>query len=315
MDPLSIPGGQKWVYFCSTGSSFWDTGRVWKLPYLGMKPGIWKSARSCIWSPSLKPRGSKLSLFSLYAQRFPRYGPIFEITIFGHEPWDLKKGPEVAYGPSFYPRGSKLSLFSLYGQRFPRYGLIFKITIFGHETWNLKKVPEVAYGPSFYTSRSTLSIFSYISGSNFWDTGRFSKLLYWGMKCGIWKKFQKLLMDSLSTLGGQNIAFFFFALQASVSEIRADFQNCHIWVWNLKFEKSGRSCPLSTTGGQNWGYFRSMDSGFPVTAILTFNWGIPFSDGIPYGLADFFFSPPSAAEYGLLGDQTEWRKPCIDLLF
>ena len=61
------------------------------------------------------PRGSKLSLFSLYRQQFPRYRPIFKIAIFGHETWPLAKVPEVAHMLSFYPRGSKLSLFFLYG--------------------------------------------------------------------------------------------------------------------------------------------------------------------------------------------------------
>ena len=36
---------------------------------------------------------------------------------------------------------------------------------------------------------------------------------------------------------------------------------------------------------------------------VSFYWGIPSSD---YGLADFlFFSPPSAAKCGILGDQTQ----------
>ena len=32
-----------------------------------------------------------------------------------------------------------------------------------------------------------------------------------------------------------------FALRAAVSKIWADFQNCHIWAWNLEFEKGARS--------------------------------------------------------------------------
>ncbi len=32
------------------------------------------------------------------------------------------------------------------------------------------------------------------------------------------------------------------ALQAVVSEIQADFQNCHIWAWNLASGQSSRSC-------------------------------------------------------------------------
>ena len=33
-----------------------------------------------------------------------------------------------------------------------------------------------------------------------------------------------------------------FALRATVTEIRAHFQNCHIWVWNLALGQSSRSC-------------------------------------------------------------------------
>ncbi len=33
-----------------------------------------------------------------------------------------------------------------------------------------------------------------------------------------------------------------FALSAVVSEIQADFENCHIWAWNLAIGQSFRSC-------------------------------------------------------------------------
>ncbi len=33
-----------------------------------------------------------------------------------------------------------------------------------------------------------------------------------------------------------------FALQAAVSEIQANFQNCHIWTRNLASGQSARSC-------------------------------------------------------------------------
>ena len=54
---------------------------------------------------------------------------------------------------------------------------------------------------------------------------------------------------------------------------------------------------------------------------LIYYWGIPSSDGIPYGLAEFFFFffftifSPSAAEYSIPGGQTQWRTLCIDLVF
>ena len=40
-----------------------------------------KSSRSCTLH-TIYPRGSNLSLFSLYGQRFPRYWPIFQTVIF-----------------------------------------------------------------------------------------------------------------------------------------------------------------------------------------------------------------------------------------
>ncbi len=92
-----------------------------KLPYCMKLKFCLKRFTELVYGPSLYPRRSKSSLFSLYRQRFPRYGQIVKITMFGHETWNLKKVPEVAYGPSFYPRGSNLSLFSLHGQRFPSY--------------------------------------------------------------------------------------------------------------------------------------------------------------------------------------------------
>ncbi len=54
-----------------------------------------KKGPEVAYGSSTYPRGSKLSLFSLYGQRFPRYGPILKSTIFGHETWNLEKGPEV----------------------------------------------------------------------------------------------------------------------------------------------------------------------------------------------------------------------------
>ena len=54
-----------------------------------------------------------------------------------------------------------------------------------------------------------------------------------------------------------------------------------------------------------------------VKSELSNHWGIPSPDGIPYGLADFFFffSSIFRRRNGILGDQTQWRKPCIDLVF
>ena len=59
----------------------------------------------------------------------------------------------------------------------------------------------------------------------------FSNLQYLAMKLGHLPKFQKLHMYSLSTLGGgggENEVI--FALLAAASDIRGEFQYCHIWV-------------------------------------------------------------------------------------
>ena len=60
--------------------------------------------------------------------------------------------------------------------------------------------------------------------------------------------FQKLHIHSLSTPGrrGGGLNCTYFALRATISEIRADFQNCHIWAWNLAIGQSSRSCTYAT---------------------------------------------------------------------
>ena len=106
------------------------------------------------------PRGSKLSLISLYRQRFLRHGLIFEIAIFGHETWNLKKVLEVEYGPSFYPGGSKLSLFLLYRHSFRDTGRFQNCHILA---WNLefeKSAGSWIYRPFFYHKGSKINSFS-----------------------------------------------------------------------------------------------------------------------------------------------------------
>ncbi len=52
---------------------------------------------------SFYPRGSKLSLFSLYGQPLARYESIVITSIFGHEICNFKAGPNVAYVLPLYP--------------------------------------------------------------------------------------------------------------------------------------------------------------------------------------------------------------------
>ncbi len=106
---LSVPGGWNWAYFHSPGSCFRDI--IFKIAIFGHKTWPLAKVPQVADIVSFYPKGSKLSLFSLYGQRFPRYGQIFKIAIFGHETWHLAKVPEVAHIMFCYPRGSKLKSF------------------------------------------------------------------------------------------------------------------------------------------------------------------------------------------------------------
>ncbi len=175
MDPLSTPGGRNWAYFRSTGSDFRDTGRFWKLPYLGMKPGI------------------------------------------------CKKGQKLHMDPLSTPGGRNRAYF-----------------------------------------RST--------GSGFQDTGRFLKLPYLGMKPGIWKSARSCMLTLFPPQGIE--IELIFTLWAAVSNILTDIPNCHIWAWNLEFEKKCLMLQIETLsipGGRNWAYIRSTGSGFGDGAILHLN--------------------------------------------
>ena len=96
--------------FRSTGSGFQDTGRLSKLSYLGMKLCHRLTKDPEVAHILLNPRGSKLSLFSLYGQLFSRYGLSFKIAIFGHDTWPFSKVPEVAHTLFFYPQGVEIGL-------------------------------------------------------------------------------------------------------------------------------------------------------------------------------------------------------------
>ena len=99
--------------------------------------------------------------------------------------------------------------------------------------------------------------------SGFRHMGRFSNLPYLGLKLGKGPKIQKLHMYPLSTPGVEIDVI--FALRAAVSQICNNFQNCHIWTWNLVSAQSARSCTCTlflSQGGRSWAYLASTGSGF-----------------------------------------------------
>ncbi len=102
------------------GSHFQETAWLSKLPHWGMKVRFClKRFTEVACGPSFYPRGSKLSLFSLYGQWFPRYGPILKITIFGHETWNLKKCQKLHMDPLSTPGGWNWAYVRSTGSGFP----------------------------------------------------------------------------------------------------------------------------------------------------------------------------------------------------
>ncbi len=84
------------------------------------------------------------------------------------------------------------------------------------------------------------------------------------MKLAHWPKFQKLHIYTFALLQGVDIDLN-FALRVPASKIRANFQNFHIWAWNLAIGQCSRSCTYTLAlfqGVKNWVYFHSMGSGF-----------------------------------------------------
>ena len=102
-------------------------------------------------------------------------------------------------------------------------------------TWLFAKVPEVAHYILHFYLRAQKRTYFHSMSSGFWDMCRFSKLPHLGMKLGHSPRSLGHSPRSYTYIGspflpqGADIELI-FALRATVSEIRADFQNCHIWA-------------------------------------------------------------------------------------
>ncbi len=130
---------------------------------------------------------------------------------------------------------------------------------------NLAIGQSSTYTHSLSTPRGQNWAYLHPRSSGFRDTGRFSKLPFWGMKVGHWPKFQKLHIYFFLPQGGE--IKLVLPLRAAVLEIRADFRNCHIWAWNSPISQVPEVAihSLSTPWGRNWAYFGSTGSGFRDT--------------------------------------------------
>ena len=69
------------------------------------------------------------------------------------------------------------------------------------------------------------------TGSGFWDMGWFQNCLIWAWNMAIVQNYISSRSCTYTLFLPQRIEIeLIFSLQAAVSEIRADFQNCHIWA-------------------------------------------------------------------------------------
>ncbi len=214
---LSTQWGCNLTCFLSTGCGFRDTGWFSKLPYLGIKPRIWKSSRSCIWTLFLfLHKGVEIEL--IFALRFWDTDWFSKLPYLGMKPGIWKK---FLMDPLSTPEGRKLSLFSLYRQRFPRYRLFLKITIQGMIPGIWKRARSYIW-TLFLPQGAKLSLFS-LYGQRFLRHGLILKITIFGHETWNLKKCQKLHIDPLSTTGVE--IELIFALRAAVSDIRAYFEN------------------------------------------------------------------------------------------
>ncbi len=161
---------------------FSDTGQFSKFTYmyLGMKPGIWKKFQKLHMDPYTTPKGSKLSLFSLYGQPFPSYGAFFKIAmIVGHDV--IEKSSRTYIWAIFLPQRVEIELMFAVRAWFDK--IHVRVIFF-------LKVLEVAYGPIYSLRGSKLNLFPYL-----------------GKKSGTWEKSSRSFIRTLFlTPGGLNWA-------------------------------------------------------------------------------------------------------------
>ena len=93
---------------------------------------------------------------------------------------------------------------------------------------------------TFHGGGVEIGLIFYPMASGFRDMRLFFNLICVGMNLGNWQKFQKLqihvyyLSTSIHVMGS-------FSLHGQ-QFLRYDFQNCHVWAWNVGSSKSSRSC-------------------------------------------------------------------------
>ncbi len=84
-------GGRHSAYFRPMGSRFRDTGRFSKLPYLGVKPGIWKKCQKLHMDPLSTPVGRNWAYFCSTDNGFRDTGWFSKLPYLGMKPGIWKK--------------------------------------------------------------------------------------------------------------------------------------------------------------------------------------------------------------------------------
>ena len=157
-------------------------------------------------------------------------------------------GALLGHGPKFQklhihslsiPGRRKWPSFCCMGNNFRGNGWFSKNVIFGHETCMLGHWPKFQklHIYSLSPRSSKLSSFS-LYGQMF--------MRYWAsFKTVIFRHNSRSCTYTLFLLQRVEIELI-FPLRAAVSKIRANFQDCHNWAWNLANGQSSRSCTYTT---------------------------------------------------------------------
>ncbi len=128
---LSTPRGQFWTYFRSTGSSFWDTGRFSKLPYLGMRLGHWPKSQKLHIYPRSTPRGRNWAYFCSTGRGLRDKGRFSTLPYLGMKFGHWPKCQKLHIYTLFTPGGRNAAYFRSRGSGFRDMGRFSKLPYLG----------------------------------------------------------------------------------------------------------------------------------------------------------------------------------------
>ncbi len=141
------------------------------------------------------------------------------IPIFGNETWPLAKIPEVAH-TLFLPQGLEIELILALQTAMSEILADFQ----NFHIW--AGIPEVAHILSVYPKWWKLSLFL-LYGQRFPRNGPIFKIAIFGHET--WQVAKVPEVANIQTFYPYVVKIeLFFSLRAAVSEIRTNFQNCHI---------------------------------------------------------------------------------------